>query len=223
VAEDGSRLRLATYSVSLAQGNPSAIAVPTADGTDLEVATHIIVSAKETGWNQEDGTLEALSCLQRGPVRAVFTSTKLLKSGHRVQRTCLFYADRFEVQTSSEPRLGALTRAFYGPDATASNATGRSVRMDGAGDGEDFAGQGQPSWYAVFNDQFRNACIALTPCTGFTWWDSNQRGQISLNPGSEDVEKRVYIWGPGASDDGFAKAAAAAYAQGVKVTLSAGR
>jgi hypothetical protein len=223
VAEDGSRLRLATYSASLAQGNPSAIAVPTADGTDLEVTTHIIVSAKETGWNQEDGTLEALSCLQRGPVRAVFTSTKLLKSGHRVQRTCLFYADRFEVQTSSEPRLGALTRAFYGPDATASNATGKRVRMDGAGDGEDFAGQGQPSWYAVFNDQFRNACIALTPCTGFTWWDSNQRGQISLNPGSEDVEKRVYLWGPGAADDGFAKAAAAAYAQGVKVTLSAGR
>ncbi len=222
-AADGSRLRLGTYAASFAQGNPTDIAVPAADGTDLAVAAQIIVSAKETGWNQEDGTLEALSCLQRGPVRAVFTATKLLKSGHRVQRTCLFYADRFEVQTTCEPRLGTLTRAFYLVDATASNETGKSVPMDGTGDAEEFAGRGTPSWYAVYNGQFRNACIALTPCTGFTWWDSGQRGQISLNAGGDAAEKRVYIWGPGAADDGFAEAAAQAYAQGVKVTPTAGR
>jgi hypothetical protein len=95
--------------------------------------------------------------------------------------------------------------------------------MDGSGDGEDFAGQGQPSWYAVFSSQFSNACIALTPCSGFTYWDSGSKGQISLNAGGEFPEKRVYLWGAGAADDGFAKAAAQAYAQGVKVTPTAGR
>jgi hypothetical protein len=223
VAEDGSRLRLTTYSASFAQGNPTDIAVPSPEGADLEVAARIIVSAKETGWSQEDGTLEALSCLQRGPVRSVFTATKLLKSGHRVTRTCLFYADRFEVQTTCEPRLGTLTRAFYLADATASNETGKSVPMDGTGDGEDFAGQGQPRWYAVFSPQYRNACIALTPCNGFTYWDSGSKGQISLNSGPEGVEKRVYLWGPGAPDDGFAKALAQAYAQGATVTPATSR
>jgi hypothetical protein len=223
VAADGSRLRLTTYSASFAQGNPSDLAVPLPDGTDLEVASRIVVSAKETGWNLEDGTLEPLSCQQRGPVRSVFTSTKLLKSGHRVTRTCFFYADRFELHSASTPGLGMLTRAFYLLDATASNETGKSVRMDGVGDGEDFAGKGAPAWYAVFNPQFRNACIALTPSNGFTYWDSSSRGQISINAKPDGVEKRLYLWGPGAADDSFAKALAMAYAQGVKLTPVPGR
>lgn len=223
VADDGSRLRLSTYSVSLTQGTLSNLAVRMADGTDLAVVSRITVSAKETGWTQEEGTVEALSCQQRGPVRSVFSLAKVLKSGHRIARTCVFYGDRFEVHSTSEPRLGILTRAFYLPDATASNETGKSVPMDGAGDGEDFAGHGRPAWYAVFNADFRNACIALTPSSGFTYWDSGTRGQISLNSPPDGVEKRVYLWGPGAADDGFAKAAAQAYAQGVKATPVADR
>ena len=88
--------------------------------------------------------------------------------------------------------------------------------MDGQGEGEDFGWQGSPTWYAVFSDTYRSACIALTKPTGFTWWDSGVMGQVSLNH-NEGTEKRVYIWGPGARDDGFAKKAAEAYAQGVSV------
>ncbi|OGV67286.1 MAG: hypothetical protein A3K19_30195 [Lentisphaerae bacterium RIFOXYB12_FULL_65_16] len=217
VAADGSRLRFATYSVSLAQGTLSDIAVRTPQGTEQTAAAQIIVSAKETGWSKEDGAVEALTCLQRGPVRCVFAATKVLKSAHRVTRTWYFYADRFEVDSAAEPKLGTLTRAFYAQDATASNETGKSVQMDGEGDAEEFGFKGTPTWYAVFNPQFRNACIALTPPSGFTYWDGGARGQISLNAGADAVEKRVYIWGPGAPDDTFAKAAAQAYAQGTKV------
>ena len=95
--------------------------------------------------------------------------------------------------------------------------------MDGSGDGEDFGFQGTPRWYAVFGPQFRNVCIALTPTRGFVYWDSGSRGQISLDPIPEGVEKRLYLWGPGAADDGFAKAVAQAYAQGVRVTPTASR
>jgi hypothetical protein len=218
IAADGTRLRFGTYSASVAQGTLSEIAVRTPKGTDLSVATQIIVSAKETGWNGEDGKLETLQCLQRGPVRCVFTASKVLKSGHHISRTWYFYADRFEVHSASDPKLGTLTRAFYTQDGTATNESGKRVAMDGAGDGEDFGFNGTPTWYAVFSPQFRNVCIALTKSSGFTYWDSGARGQISLNTGADGVEKRVYIWGPGATDDGFAKAAAQAYAQGAKVT-----
>jgi hypothetical protein len=223
VAPDGSRLRLGTYSASVAQGNPTDIAIRAADGSDLAVAERIIVSAKETGWNQEHGAVEAFACLHRGPVRAVFTATKKLASGHRIDRTCLFYADRMEIRTTCEPGLATLTRAFFLRDATAANQTGRSTAMDGKGDGEGFGFQGTPAWYAVFSPEYRCACIALTPTHGFVYWDSGSRGQISLDSEPGSVERRLFLWGPGAGDDGFAKAAAQAYAEGVKVSPLAGR
>jgi hypothetical protein len=216
-------MRFGTYSASLAQGTLCDIAVRTAQGTEHSVASQIIVSAKETGWSKEEGTVESLECVQRGPVRCVFTAVKVLKSGHRITRTWLFYADRFEVQSASEPKLGVLTRAFYLQDATATNETGNRARMDGAGDAEEFGFKGTPTWYAVFNDQFRNACVALTQPGGFTYWDGGARGQISLNAGPDPVERRLYIWGGAATDDSFAKAAAQAYAQGVTVTPALGR
>jgi hypothetical protein len=222
LAEDGSRLRLGTYSASFAQGNPTDIAIHTVEGKELGVADRIIVSAKETGWSHEHGTIEALACLQRGPVRSLFTATKVLQSGHRVTRTALFYADRLELHTHSEPALGSLSRTFFLQDATATNETGRSAAMDGKGDGEDFGFQGMPTWYAVFSPRFRCACIALTPTRGFVYWDSGSRGQVSLDPVPGGAEKRLFIWGPGSADDGFAKAAAEAYAQGVKVTALPG-
>lgn len=223
VAEDGSRLRLAAYSVSFAQGNPTDIAVRTAAETDLPVVDRIVVSARETGWTQENGTLETFACLHRGPVRAVFTATKVLASGHRVTRTCRFYADRMEVETHCEPRLGSLTRTFFLRDATAVNETGRSAAMDGKGDGEGFGFQGRPSWYAVFSPEFRCVCLALTPPGGFVWWDSGLRGQASIDHAAEGPERRLFVWGPGADDDRFARAIAQACAQGVTVTVSGGR
>jgi hypothetical protein len=88
--------------------------------------------------------------------------------------------------------------------------------MDGSGDYEDFGFSGDPSWYAVYSDQYRNGCIALSECSGFTYWDSGSHlGQISLNHNGNGMEKRVYLWGPGATDDSFARAAAQAYQKGV--------
>ena len=97
----------------------------------------------------------------------------------------------------------------------ASSIRSRSCRLSGRWRATTTAA---PTWYAAFSDTFRCACIALTPPGGFVYWDSGLRGQISLDAGAAPVEKRLFLWGPGATDDAFAKAAAAACAEGAKVT-----
>ena len=89
--------------------------------------------------------------------------------------------------------------------------------MDGQGDAEEFGFKDTPQWYAVFSPEYRNACIALTKSSGFTYWDGGVLGQISLNHTGEGTEKRVFIWGPGTDSDRFAAAAAQAYVRGVTV------
>jgi hypothetical protein len=181
------------------------------------VMEKIIASSAETGWSSEEGEIERFARVALGPVRAVYTCTKVLKGAYRLTRRWQFYADRFEVQSQMEPALSVLTRATYASPGTATNETGRSVAMDGQGQAEDFGFQGTPTWYAVYSDAYRSACIALTPPGGFTYWDDGGMGQISLNHGGDGAERRLYILGPGAADDAFARAAAEAYAQGARV------
>lgn len=216
VAEDGTSIRMGTYGARIAQGVLSSIAVLDRNGRDQPVVESIIVSSKETGWSSESGPVEEFTRVARGPVRCVFACKKTLSNTHKLTRRWYFYADRFEMHSTCNPKIHTLTRARYVSEGTATNDTGRSVRMDGQGEGEDFGWKGSPTWYAVFSDTYRSACIALTKPTGFTWWDSGVMGQVSLNH-NEGMEKRVYIWGPGARDDGFARKAAEAYAQGVSV------
>ena len=75
----------------------------------------------------------------------------------------------------------------------------------------------------VYSGNWAQAVCLDNTLIGLNYWDSGSKGQISLNPGAEAVEKRVFLWGPGAADDRFAQAAAQAYAQGVKVTPPAAR
>jgi hypothetical protein len=216
VNQDGSTINMKTYSASIINGALSTISIKTKEGTILPVVSQLIASSKEIGWNQEEGEVESLTCVQRGPVRTIFSCVKLLKDSHRLTRTWFFYPDRFEVHSTCTPNVSSLNRAFYLEEAFASNGGSKLVKMDGSGNFEDFGFKGHPSWYAVYSDQYRNACIALSDCGGFTYWDSGSHlGQISLNHTGKDTEKRVYIWGTGATDDSFAKAAAKAYEKGV--------
>ncbi len=216
--DNGTRIEAKTYSASIINGTLSSISIKTSDGGNLTVASKIIASSKETGWSSEEGTAESLICLQRGPVRTIYSCVKTLKDSHRLTRTWFFYSDRFEVHSTCTPHVTSLNRAFYLLEATASNGGDKTVKMDGFGDAEDFGFKGKPSWYAVYSDHYRNACIALSKGSGFTYWDSgNNFGQISLNHNGEGTEKRVYIWGPGTTDDNFAQATAQAYQQGIIV------
>ncbi|MBT4816117.1 MAG: hypothetical protein HON70_10475, partial [Lentisphaerae bacterium] len=213
VAENGERLVFDTYSARLTNGVLGDVSVRSANGDEMRVASQIIVSSKETGWSREEGETEGVKRLHSGPVRAVFSCTKLVSERFHLTREWRFYGDRFEVLSSCNPGTGCLTRAFYTEDATATNETGRTVAMDGAGDGEDFGFKGTPQWYALHSDRWNSACIALSRSGGFTYWDSGTNlGQISLNHTGDGTEKRVYIWGAGAENDGFAREAAAAYA-----------
>ncbi len=216
VAADGSVIRMGTFSAVLAGGVLSDLSVIASEGRATRVLERITISAKETGWTRENGTVEEFTCEVRGPVRSVFSCTKLVENRFRLRRKWLFYADRVEIHSSCTPPLPTLTRAFYARPGTATNATGRRARMDGSGNGEDFGFQGQPAWYAVFSEAYRNACIALTPPSGFVYWDGGLLGQISLDHAGPGMEKRVYIWGPGSPDDAFARNAARAYAEGVR-------
>lgn len=217
VSEDGATIDMSTYSASILDGTLSSISLKRMNNTVLPLVSHIIVSSQETGWNAETGKIEAFACEQRGPVRNVFTCTKLLNDKYRLTRKWFFYPDRMEIHSSCNPNVHTLTRAMYVEEATAVNETGKSVKMDGVGNAEDFGFRDKPSWYAVYSDQYRNVCIAVSDCSGITYWDSGQLGQISLNHGNDPVEKRVYIWGSGTDNAGFAKAAAEAYVQGITV------
>ncbi|MBN2451638.1 MAG: hypothetical protein JXR77_14715 [Lentisphaeria bacterium] len=217
IAEDGSRLRFDTYAAAVHNGVLGPVAVRTEDGGEHRVLSQIIVSSKETGWSSEEGEVRAFALRHRGPVRAVFACTKEVIGKYPVTREWRFYGDRMEVRTSAGAPAGCRTRAFYTANATATNANGATAAMDGAGEGEGFGFQGRPQWYALFAETWRNACLALTPSTGFTYWDSGaHRGQISLDTAGEEIEARVYLWGPGAPDDAFARAAAEAYAAGIR-------
>lgn len=216
VAPDGSHIRMGSYAARISNGVLGSIVVLKPSGEE-PVMESIIVSSAETGWSAEEGRVEEFSCLARGPVRAVFACSKLIEAGHRLRRRWRFYADRFEVESEVTPPLDTLTRARYAGPGTATNATGRSAQMDGQGNADDFGFQGSPQWYAVFSDRYRNACIALTPAVGFTYWDDGGLGQISLNHGGVGPERRLYLLGPGARDDAFARGAAQAYAQPVSV------
>ncbi len=215
-SEDGSRIHTSAYTAGIGDGVLHSIAVRTPGG-EQPVIERIILSSAETGWSSEEGDVEHFARVACGPVRAVYECTKVLKDTYRLTRRWDFYADRFEVRSRIEPHLNTLTRARYSSPGTAANETGRSAAMDGEGDAEDFGFQGRPGWYAVYSDRYRTACIALTPPSGFTYWDNGGLGQISLNHGGEGAERRLCLLGPGAGDDGFARAAAEAYAQGVRV------
>jgi len=217
VAENGEVLRFGTYSASLMEGVLGAISVRDEDGVETRVVSQIIVSCKETGWSREEGVVESFALCHRGPVRAVFTCTKLVSETFRVTREWRFYGDRFEISSSCDPPIGCLTRALYAADATATNEAGRTVEMDGHGEAEEFGFKAAPQWYALYSDSWNNACIALSRSSGLTYWDSgSHRGQIALNHAAKLPERRVYIWGSGAENDDFAKAAAEAYAAHAK-------
>jgi len=215
-SEDGSRIRMSAYTAGIGDGVLHSIAVRTPGG-EQPVIERIILSSAETGWSSEEGDVEHFARVACGPVRAVYECTKVLRDTYRLTRRWDFYADRFEVRSRIEPHLNTLTRARYSSPGTATNETGRSAAMDGQGDAEGFGFQGTPGWYAVYSDRYRTACIALTPPSGFTYWDNGGLGQISLNHGGDGAERRLYLLGPGGGDDGFARAAAEAYAQGVRV------
>ena len=212
---DGARIRMGTYSAAISDGVLSSVAVLDAQGRGLPVVERIIVSSKETGWSSETGPVESFAREQLGPVRAVYACVRQLQGGFRVERRWFFYPDRVEVHSSCTPPRGCLTRVRYLREATATNETGRQAHMDGQGDAEEFGFKDTPQWYAVFSPQYRNACIALTKSSGFTYWDGGVLGQISLNHAGGGTEKRVFIWGPGTDSGRFAATAARAYTRGV--------
>ena len=216
VPEDGSRLVFGTYSLSLHQGTLTDIAVRQSDGSELTVVSSIIESSRETGWSSEPGELTEFVLEETGPVRAVFRMTKALQGGYKLTRRILFYADRFEVVSTCEPRRSLLTRTMYAVDGIAVKGSGGQAVMDGVGENEDFGFQGQPQWFAVFGPKYRSACFALTRAEGFTYWDSGSyRGQIGLGCRGT-TERRLFLWGQGTDNADFAKEIWTAYTENVK-------
>jgi len=216
VAEDGSRLVFGTYSLALHHGTLAEIAIRQPDGSELVVVSSILESSKETGWSSEEGEITDFTLMHNGPVRAVFRVAKTLKGDFLMTRRFVFYADRFEVISTSTPHRGLLTRTMYTVDGIAVNGSGTQVTMDGVGENEDFGFKGSPQWFAAFGPTYRSACFALTPAQGFTYWDSGaHRGQIGLGTAGS-VERRVFVWGQGADNADFAEKLWQAYSEGIK-------
>ena len=216
VAEDGSRLAFGTYSLMLSMGTLSDISVRQPDGSDLQVVAFIIESSKETGWSSEEGEITDFALEHSGPVRTVFRVAKTLREGSKLTRRFIFYADRFEVISTCTPHRSLLTRTMYTVDGIAVNGSGAQVKMDAAGDNEDFGFKGSPQWFAAFGPTYRSACFALTPAQGFTYWDSGRfRGQIGLGTAS-GIEHRVFVWGQGTDSGAFAEKLWQAYAEGIE-------
>jgi hypothetical protein len=211
VRDDGADLRFDTYSCSLAGGTLTNLCAVGEDGSVLPLVSQIIESSKETGWSHERGDIQELRCTHSGPVRTVFYLRRTLEPDVQLERRFIFYGDRFEIQSKCTPPRSLLTRVFFLRDGNAVNEAGNSAVMDGKGEGEDFGFKGNPQWYAVAGNGYRFACIALTPASGFTYWDSGRRGQIGLGHAGNAWEKRVFIVGPGPADNTFPKGIAEAY------------
>jgi hypothetical protein len=171
---------------------------------------NLILSSSETGWNNEEGTVEKLDVERSGPVRTVVRVRKALKAGVVYEKRYTFYPERFDVEIDVNKPAGCLySRAHYLERGTYADNRGNTAVVDGHGDAENVYGRNaKPKWYAVFAPDWAHACVTLTPVESIAYWDTGGSwGSIGFHNSARQTSgiRMSYVIHPGAKDAGFAE------------------
>jgi hypothetical protein len=169
--------------------------------------SRMIYSSAETGWTEEPGTVQRFEVREDGPVRTIIYVRKALRAGVISDKFYVFYADHFELQGSVNKQAGVISRAYYLRPGQYEDSGGFRAKVDGQGDAEDVSGRAQnPKWYAVYADDWAEACIALSPMSGITYWDNpGAWGGIGFNAEGTKGIRVVYVFHPGTKDARYAE------------------
>jgi len=163
------------------------------------------VSSAETGWVDEQGDLQSLAVLHRGPARIVVQATKDLSGDYHYTKTYVFYRDYFTVSSETNKPITLHSRAYYLLPGQYEDDKGNRAPVDGSGDAEDVAGKNaDPKWYVVYADGWAHSCVALTPFSNLTYWDAGSWGGIGFGTARTEDVRLGYVVHPGQPDATFA-------------------
>jgi hypothetical protein len=166
-----------------------------------------MLSSQATGWTDEPGTVERCQVIATGPARTLIAVRKALHAGVVYEKTCAFYARRFDVAVSLNKHSGLPSRAYYGQPGQYVDNAGNRAAVDGHGNDEGVLGKNaNPLWYAVYADRWAHSCIGLSRFNGMTYWDAGGSwGGIGFNTSALQGVRMSYVVHPGAKDARFAE------------------
>jgi hypothetical protein len=208
-AWSGSAYTGSAYRVSFQGGVPSLISAVKGGVVGKPFISSAVYSSGETGWTTESGTVGSFRVLENGPARTVVVVRRRMDHGIAYEKRYELYSDRMNLTVTTNGR-GVAHRAYYLRPGTFVDDQGNTAKVDGHGDAEGVSGVARsPRWYAVFADDWAEACILHTPGPSITYWDSTSWGGIGFDMGGAGMVRMTYVFQPGAKDAGFAREAAA--------------
>jgi hypothetical protein len=193
------------YQAVLSEGTVGAVYNYLGDAPTRSIFTGIVVSSGDTGWVHEEGKVTDLRVLSQGPVRTVVEVDKALKNDYAYTKRYEFYPTHFIVRTTCTPKIGSLTRAYYGLACKYEDDKGNTAQIDGKGDAEEVMGKNpNPQWYAAYAEGWAHSCVNLSDASNVTYWDGGAWGGISLNVGGSGVGEVAYVFHGGQQGASFA-------------------
>ncbi len=164
------------YSVRLNEGYIRAVWVGL-----VQVMANLGTSSKDTGWNDEQGEVEAFEVVSDGPVCTVIRVKKKMANNHAHEKLYTFTPDYFTVQVVSPEIYGAMSRAYYMADADYEDDKGNQARIDGKGDAENiYSKNPKPQWYATWGPTWAVNGIAVTPFDNVCYWDAGGKAGLGF-------------------------------------------
>lgn len=179
------------------------------------------VSSQATGWVDEVGKVTGFQVVDIGAVRVVVQVKKQLRADYEYTKTYSFYRDHFVVEADINKPISLCSRAYYLRPCQFEDDKGNRAVVDGKGNAEDVSGKNaNPRWYACYSDEWAHSCIALSPFSGFTYWDARNWGGIGFGTGATEGIRLAYVIHSGQLDASFAAADHARLTRPVKTVVS---
>ncbi len=198
-----------TYLVTFEDGAPVRICAVRDGAAQKPFIANAIYSSGETGWVTESGAMQSFRVAENGPARTVVIVRRKMDHDIAYEKRYELYPDRMCLTVTTNGR-GVAHRAYYLRPGTFVDSDGNTAKVDGQGDAENVSDKApRPLWYAVYADDWAEACVTRTPGTRITYWDSGNWGGIGFVMGSQDTVALTYVYAPGAPDARFARDAAA--------------
>lgn len=177
-----------TYAADVSRGDLRPVWRIGEGGQRQAALERVVFSSGETGWGEDRGVLRELQVLADGPVRTRIRTIRDLPGDVTVTRTYDFYPRYFTVDAAATDLCaGLFSRVWYAAGGRYEDSAGNRVLADASGRDEGVtANNANPQWYAMYNDRWSHACVALSEFAGQSYWDEGaaigQCGFQSLRP-----------------------------------------
>ena len=161
----------------------------------VRVLSSLGVSSKDTGWVDENGTVQSLEVVSDGPVCTQLRVKKTLNGNHFYDKLYTLYPDRLVVQVLDSDRFGTMSRAYYVPDGWYEDDKGHKAVVDGQGDAEGISGTNkQPKWYVIHGEGWAVTNAAVTPFFDIGYWDGGNKAGVGFNGAQKTPETSIYYF-----------------------------